>query len=163
MLFNCSAFLLISVLGMSSKRWSHSCSVPMQPSPVVYMVIYTDYRHEQLCSNETFLFTFFNCLDYLVSISMDLPGMTISPYTSVCNEVIYILSRQALTECYLRHGNMKNKTDTETTIYILYFQRLDFSTRNNSLNDGTYHYLKPTQCPSYTLQQHCDLLYCFLT
>ena len=29
MLFNCSAFLLISVVIMSSKRWRHSCSVPI--------------------------------------------------------------------------------------------------------------------------------------
>ena len=29
MLFNCSAFLLSSVVGMSSKRWRHSCSVPI--------------------------------------------------------------------------------------------------------------------------------------
>ena len=84
MLFNCSAFLLISVVGMSSKGWRHSCSVPMRPSPVVYMVKqFHLYRHEQLCSNETFLFPFFNCLEYLVFISMDMPGMTISTYTFV--------------------------------------------------------------------------------
>ena len=93
MLFNCSA-LLISVVGMSIKEWRHSYSVPMQPSPVVYMVRQSHlYRNEQLCSNETFLFPFLNCLEYLVSISMDMPGMTISAYTSVTRSFKKYLGR----------------------------------------------------------------------
>ena len=51
----------------------------------------------------------------------------------------WYLSRFYLIECYLLHGNMKNKTETKKTFYYISrgFVILElFKCRNNSLNDS---------------------------